>query len=221
MTMITAAMLLLAGATAAPAPALERADCSYDRAAMLALDENAFDQDLGNGGGGWRALEGKPGCEQATADLLAAYRAAHPDGSTMLAWHEGQVRAGLGQDEQAIALFDAARKPAEQDLAGWNLYVDASIAFLKHDRPALQAARDALAKVAYPGGEGMPTLKDGYLEIAAEGGRPAMKVRWPPNIDVVDGFLNCFEKPYKEAYRSDCRPHAAVEIEASPAPAKE
>jgi hypothetical protein len=210
--------LLLAIAIGAPAPPV---DCSYDKAAMLALDENAFDQDVGNGGGGWRALEGRPGCEAATAELLAAYRAAHPEGSTTLAWHEGQVRADLGQDEQAIALFEAARKPAERDLAGWNLYVDASIAFLKHDRAALQAARDALAQVAYPGGDGAPALKDGYVEFPAVDGQPAMRVRWPPNIDVVDGFLACFDKPYKEAYRSECRPHAAVEIEATPAPAKE
>jgi hypothetical protein len=218
MSVLMIPVLMLA--IAAGSDATPRQQCSYDKAAMLALDEDAFDQDLGNGGGGWRSLEGKPGCEQAMAELLAAYRKAHPDGSTMLAWHEGQVRAGLGQDAQAIALFDAARKPAEQDLAGWNRYVDASIAFLQHDRPALQAARDALSRVPYPGGEGMPTLKDGYLEIAAESGRPAMRVRWPPNIDVVDGFLHCFDKPYKEAYRSACRPHAAVEVEARPAPTK-
>jgi len=219
MTMIAAALLLLANAAAAPVHAAP--DCSYDRKAMLALDEDAFDQDLGNGGGGWRSLEGKAGCEQATAELIAAYRAAHPGGSTLLAWHEGQVRASLGQDAQAIALFEAARKPAEKDLAGWNLYVDASIAFLRRDRTALQAARDALASVAYPGGDDAPPLKDGYLEFPAADGQPAMRVRWPPNIDVVDGFLHCFDKPYKDAYRSECRPHAAVEIEASPAPAKD
>jgi hypothetical protein len=219
MSLLMIPALLLAISTGGQAS--PDADCSYDKDAMLALDESAFDQDLGNGGGGWRALEGKAGCEQATAELIAAYRAAHPDGSTLLAWHEGQVRASLGQDEQAIALFDAARKPAEKDLAGWNLYVDASIAFLRRDRTALQAARDALASVAYPGGDDAPPLKDGYLEFPAADGQPAMRVRWPPNIDVVDGFLHCFDKPYKDAYRSECRPHAAVEIEASPAPAQD
>jgi hypothetical protein len=197
-------------------PARADADCSYDAGAMLALGEDAFDQDLANGGG-WRALERKPGCQAAAAELIAAYRAAHPNASTTLAWHEGQLRASAGQDAQAIALFELARHPADKDKAGWNLYVDASIAFLRHDREALLAARDALAKVAFQGGEGMPPLKDGYLEFPAEAGQPAMKVRWPPNLDVVEGFLNCFESSYDEAYGAACRTRAESKAAAAPA----
>jgi hypothetical protein len=51
----------------------------------------------------------------------------------------------------------------------------------------------------------MPPLKDGFIEFPAEAGQPAMKVRWPPNLDVVDGFLNCFDKSYDEAYGAACR----------------
>jgi len=175
---------------------------------MLALDENAFDQDLSNGGGGWRGVAGKHGCIAAAADLIDAYRQAHPDASTTLAWHEGQMRASLGQDAKAIALFDAARHPPERDKAGWNHYVDATIAFLRHDRPALQAARDALAKVPYAAAEGMPPAldKDGYIEFPAEDGQPSFKMRWPPNIEIVEAFLNCFDKSYDEAYgNKECR----------------
>ena len=51
-------------------PAIHAADrCKYDEEALLALDENAFDQDLS---GGWRAIASIPGCELAAAELLGA-----------------------------------------------------------------------------------------------------------------------------------------------------
>lgn len=178
--------------------------CEYDAEAMLALDENAFDQDWSGSGGGWRAVANIPGCELAAADLLAAYRAKHQSSSSILAWHEGQMRASAGQYERAIPLMESARKPADQDFAGWNYYVDASLAFLRHDKPGLLAARERLARVAYP--EDWPPLKGGYVELATQPGQPPVKMRWPPNIDVVDGLIACFEKPYSEAYETSCRP---------------
>jgi len=184
--------------------AIHAADgCTYDEDALLALDENAFDQELS---GGWRAIANIPGCELAAADLLAAYRAKHPGAGSLLAWHEGQMRASAGQYERAIPLLEAARKPIEQDPAGWNHYVDATLAFLRHDGPALLAAQKRLAAVAYAEGAGMPPLKDGYFELPAPPGQPATKMRWPPNIEVVDGLVACFGKPYAHAYGVSCRP---------------
>lgn len=177
--------------------------CAYDRDAMLALDEHAFDQDLA---GGWRALDNLPGCQLAAAELIAAYRAAHPGSSSLLAWHEGQARASAGQYEQAIPLLEHARKPAEQDLAGWNHYVDATVAFLRGDEPALLQARQRLASIPYPEGAGLPPLRDGHIEFPAQPGQPAMRMRWPTNLDVVDGLAACFGKPYAEAYGAACRP---------------
>lgn len=185
-------------------PALHAADhCEYDEQALLALDEDAFDQDIS---GGWRAVASIPGCELAAAGLLATYRAKHANASTVLAWHEGQMRASAGQYEQAIPLLEAARKPLQQEAGGWNHYVDATLAFLRHDNPALLAARKRLAAVAYTADTGMPPLKDGYFELPVPPGQPAMKMRWPPNIDVVDGLVACFSKPYAEAYGASCRP---------------
>ncbi|MFZ8477759.1 hypothetical protein ACO1MN_15985, partial [Staphylococcus aureus] len=69
---------------------------------------------------------------------------------SILFWHEGQLRALLGQTDAAVALFDAAREPPANDEIGWNIYVDGSIAFLKHDRAGLQKARDTLAKLPRP-----------------------------------------------------------------------
>jgi hypothetical protein len=175
----------------------------YDEKALLSLDESAFDQDPH---GGWRAISNVPGCELAAADLLAAYRSRYPRSSSTLSWHEGQIRASAGQYERAIPLLENGRKPADQDLAGWNYYVDASVAFLRRDRSGLLAARQRLATVAYPEIAGMPPLKDGYLELPAQPGQLTTKVRWPPNLEIVEGLVACFDKPYSEAYGKSCRP---------------
>ena len=116
------------------------------------------------------------------------------------------MRASGGQYERAIPLLESARKAADQDLAGWNYYVDATTAFLRRDKPALLAARERLAAVAYPENASLPPLKDGYFEFPGQPGQPVMRMRWPPNIDVVDRLVTCFAKPYSEAYGSSCRP---------------
>ena len=180
--------------------------CRYDEQALLALDENAFDQDWVGTGGGWRTIASIPGCELAAAELLAAYQAKHPYSNSILAWHEGQMRASANQYERAIPLLESARKPADQDDAGWNFYVDATVAFLRHDKSKLLEARRLLASVAFPENSGYPALKDGIVEMPARPGKPSMKFRWPINIDTVDGLVACFDKPYSEAYAVSCRP---------------
>jgi hypothetical protein len=198
-----AAALLLALVAIEPSLAADR--CAYDKQAMLALDEDAFDQDLSGGGGGWRAIGNLPGCELAAAGLLSAYRAAHPASDIVLAWHEGQMRASAGQYAQAIPLLRAARKPPTEDAAGWNHYVDATVAFLRRNRAGLLAARDRLAAVPYRPVPGMPAPEHGYIEIPAAAGQPPMRMRWPPNIEAVEGLVACFDKPYVEAYGQACR----------------
>lgn len=186
----------IAGAQEAPSKI-----CEYDRARLLALDENQFDQDLS---GGWRALASTPGCALVAADLLHDYREAHHKDSGILFWHEAQVRADAGQYPEAIALMKRAYKPAEADKAGWNLYVDATIAFLRRDRTALEQAKIKLAAVQPPVGAGIPPVINGYMEADfADGSK--RKIRWPINIDVVEGLENCFDKPYVEAYNDACR----------------
>lgn len=187
------------GVAGAQEPA--RKSCAHDRARLLALDENQFDQDLA---GGWRTLASTPGCALVAADLLRDYREAHHPDSGLLFWHEAQVRADAGQYAEAIALMKRAYKPAAQDGAGWNPYVDATIAFLRRDRAALRQARAALAAVPPPVGASVPPVVDGYMEADfADGSK--RKIRWPPNIDVVEGLENCFDKPYVDAYTDVCR----------------
>lgn len=181
------AALALAGQMPALLPAADPA-CRHDRAAMLALDEDAFDQDLT---GGWRALSNK-GCELAAADLIAAYRASHGGGRGVLSlWHEGQLRADAGQTARAIALFARSRKTRAEDAGwGWNLYVDGSLAFLRHDRPALRVARDRVAALPPPAD---------LARARGPDGKPAT-IRWPMNLNILDGLLRCFDRLYRIAY---------------------
>ncbi|RUO32303.1 hypothetical protein CWE12_03155 [Aliidiomarina sedimenti] len=164
--------------------------CEYDREAMLALDQQAFDQDPH---GGWRVLARHPECREVAADLIRDYRQVHDNDSTTMLWHEGQMRAYADQYDQAIALFEQTRRPAEQDLFGWNPYLDATVAFLEDDYASLQDARDALSRVPYPDDEILP--KD-------EHGNP-VELDWPLNMHVVERLVACFGKRYDEAY-GDC-----------------
>lgn len=200
--MLPTLALVLASCTGSPVLKQRSIDqqCSFDKATLLALDEPSFDQDLANGGGGWRGLASKQGCELVAANLIAEYRSAHNLDSHILFWHEGQLRAFSGQSAQAISLFEKAYKPAQQDF-GWNAYVAATIAFLRSDRQALDQALIILKSTPAPPGE---TLKHGQLEVTlSDGTRTA--VPWPPNVDVVEGLQRCAGKTYREAYSSACR----------------
>lgn len=187
----------------AAAQASSGANCAYDRERMLAMNEAQFDQDTS--GGGWRALESRPGCELVAADLVRDYRLAHKEAGGLLVWHEAQLRAFGGQPKQAIVLMEQARGPAQTDRMGWNPYVDATIAFLRKDRTALAQAKAKLLAVPAPVGEGIPPVIDGHMVVDMSDGT-TRKIRWPQNIDVVEGLENCFDKSYSEAYAGDCRP---------------
>ena len=189
------AFLLAAAVTAAPPVN----PCAYDRDGLLALDQNAFDQDLK---GGWRVLAENPHCYVAAADLIRDYREAHHSTDFILFWHEGQMRADAGQSEAAIGLFEKSRKA--KDLIGWNFYVDGTVAFLRHDRAQLQAARDKLAALPKPA-DWPPTGPDG---------KP-FNFKWPLNLNVLDGFLACFNRSYKEAYGSSTCTEPMTKVQVS------
>src|SRR5688500_4273766 len=77
-----ALILVAALAACSTVPAPDK--CAYDKDALLALDEHAFDQDLANGGGGWRKIGNIPGCELAAAELISDYRAKHRTSNSIL-----------------------------------------------------------------------------------------------------------------------------------------
>lgn len=168
-------------------------ECSYDHAEMLGLDENAFDQDFD---GGWRSVARQDGCEIAAANLIRDYIEEHESDSTILFFHEAQLRAMAGQTEQALRLFAQTRKPtSEKDQIGWNHYVAATMAFLRKDKGALLEAKAALVKTPRP---------DGYNPVDVNGN--PIDLVWPPNLNVVDGFLECFDQNYDRAYNKCSRP---------------
>ena len=173
---------------------LARAEgCAYDRAAMLAMDLDRFDQDAS----GWRSVGQAPGCFLTGAELIADYRKAHPDLSLSqadeLRWHEGQLRAMVGDTLGAIPLL--ADSNHDGDSAN-QAYIDATLAFLRQDHPALVAARRRLA--------GLPRPADFQANADAFKAQTGRDLTWPLNLDVVDHLLACFDRPYAEAYGRAC-----------------
>jgi len=157
---------------------------------MLAMSFDAFDQ----GTGGWRSLENSLACSDYAADVLAEYRSRHglgigPANASLLMWHEAQVLAAQGDSSRSVNLMKRAAYPGEPQ---WQqLYRQGSIAFLEGDLARLHAARDRLSRLPRD-----PSL------IVAEG----EEVAWPPNLDVLEGLISCFGKPYSVAYACRQRP---------------
>lgn len=194
--MIVAVLAILAGQTA-PLPT---DPCAYDRAAMLALPHEAFDQDQT---GGWRRIADVAGCEAAAADLIAEWRtenwiALQPDQLHLNYWHEGQLRAAAEDRARAIPLLLAGVNPGGGDAAKAD-YALATVAFLNNDRLALEAARARMAALPMP-----PEFVQAAERFKATYGR---ELAWPLNLDVVDGLIACFGETYSKAY-GDCRPGA-------------
>lgn len=201
MITILSALLFLSPAQAA--------DCSYDRAALLALDQDRFDQDLD---GGWRALANR-GCEHAAAEAIRDWREAHKAELSTLFWHEGQMRANAGETDAAIGLFQRARKRTGGDQGGaWALYVDGSIAFLRGDKDGLEAARAKLAATPKPADFDEVARDDKGKPILMPDGSP-WRIQWPLNLNVLDSLRRCWGQTYKQAYA--CPRAAATKQEGS------
>ncbi len=166
-----------------PEPSID--ECKFDAEAMLRLSPYEFDQ----GPAGWRSLEPKYSCYIEMANLIATHREKHwgslpPEWLHASYWHEGQARALAGQTDAAVKLLLAGVDP--HSIWGFSDYALATVAFLQNDLQGLKSARARLA------GLPRPTEFDG--------------AKWPPNLEVVDGLLTCFGKPYSEAYSSECIP---------------
>lgn len=167
--------------------------CYYDQAKMLAMSPFEFDQDYENG---WPSVADQEGCLSVAADLVRLYYQTNSLSQNKLkefVWHEGQLRAEVGQYNEAIDLMEQSRKTSSEDDTGWNIYVSASIAFLRSDLSSLKAMREKLAVIPKP--DDLPTT---------DGNGTPFVVNWPPNLDIVDRFIKCFGQNYAEAY-GNCR----------------
>ncbi len=195
---MTFSLLVIVAAAAATASASPD-PCYVDKAAMLALPVDKFDQDMN---GGWRVLGRKDQCLGAAADLIADYRRAHwgelkPSQLHGNYWHEGQLRAAAGQTQRAIPLLMDGVNP-EAPAADFEDYALGTVAFLDHDIAGLKAARDRTAAQPEP-----DWFKESRAGVKAKYG---IDLKWPVNLDELDGLIACFDKPYKEAYGGECRP---------------
>jgi hypothetical protein len=157
-------MLVLAAlALVVEASACDVSDAEVRRQQALSYEQ--FDE--GNGQYSWRQLNAK-GCADAAVNLLKAY-ASNAHALTMAqrsenAFHQGQVLAFAGRDAESIEHFAKARAMA----AGgeWTTYVDATLAFLRKDFAALNAARERYARLA---GDSMRLqVIDGFIAFPAE-----------------------------------------------------
>lgn len=180
----TFALSLVAAAAQAP--------CSYDAARLLALPFDKFDQDLD---GGWRALE-KAGCHDAAAEALRRYRNQHrpltDDQRGLLLWHEGQVLAFTGDYKRAIPLLLAGVPSG--DNGEFTEYALGTVSFMRRDKAGLLFARARLAALPKP-----PGWTD-TVTIMVGGAARSATVPWPPNLNVLDGLIKCFDQPYSKAY---------------------
>lgn len=170
---------------------------------LLALDQQAFDQTPGEG---WRSIADKEGCKLAAADLIREYREraveqesdqgriTDPGRFDILFWHEGQLRAIAGMTEEAIPLF--RRGFSDHSSPSWIYYAEATIAFLERNREGIETARDSLLQLKPP--------SDWDEQVRKIKEQHGFEMVWPPNLNIVEGFLHCFDKPYDEAYGNDC-----------------
>ena len=193
-------MFVLLASLAAAASEPARPECAYDREAMLALDVMTFDQTEGKG---WRKLDDAD-CFVEAAELLHDWQARHRGNaatpierymmSDALPWHEAQNWAWAGRTDLALPLFESTRKLGDSSNAEeWNLYIDGTLAFLRHDRPALEAAIAKMAAIPAPPGWGNARGVDGKPN----------SMLWPQNLGALQNLARCWGQPYLVAY--ECR----------------
>jgi hypothetical protein len=130
--------------------------------AQLSLDYDAFDS------AGWRDLLAQ-GCADAAVAQLLAYRDANQSRLAEaqvleLNFHAGQALAMSGREQESILHFQRARGGA----AEWSAYVDATLAFLTGDAPALARARERYATAVGAGAMRLAVI-DGFIACPVGG----------------------------------------------------
>ena len=180
--------------------------CGVDADALntyLEMDQHSFDQDFK---GGWREVSEREGCGVGAAVLIESYilfsKPSPAQKHGILRWHAGQILANEGETARALAFFQGTYQPEDDGAkSDWDLYVDATIAFLDNDHSTLSNARDVLA-TRLPDEETI-AARQKFLDDNPEITMPEGFVTEPQNLTVVNRLLDCFGKPYGDAY-GDC-----------------
>jgi hypothetical protein len=158
-------------------------------ARILKLPFREFDQ---NPDDGWRPYYASK-CYKEAAQLLTDYMFLHPERAKehhMLAFHAGQMFAMIGEYDWAVDLMRQGYLHRSSAIIDWNAFVDANIAFLENDHETLVRMRERIAK--------QPVMTEAM-------GTPDWAIGKKMNLDVVDGFIACFDKAYSVAYEDECR----------------
>lgn len=191
-------MIAILTAIAAAASEPVRPECGYDSELELSRDAVAFDQTEGQG---WRPLYHAK-CFVEAAELLREWQSQHGAEldlndprerslSHALVWHEAQMWAFAQRNEIALPMFGKTYREAKgRSGEAWNFYVDGTLAFLRRDKPALEAAIAGLSTIPVP---------PGWDNAVGMDGRP-ISLPWPQNLDVLQGLLRCWTQPYSVAY---------------------
>lgn len=180
---------VLASATAIAAEEPARPKCVHDKEAILALEFVAFDQTEGSG---WRPLY-DAGCYEEAAELVRAWAARHANIQSIIPFHEAQLWGYAGRSDIAIRLFERIyQEMAAVQSDPWKLYTEGNLAFLQRDKARLEAATAKLA--ALP----RPTDWDTRRAVMADG-RPAPSRPWPPNLNIMQAMLRCWDQTYEVA----------------------
>lgn len=158
-------------------------------ARILELPFREFDQ---NPSDGWRPYYASR-CYKEAAHLLTEYISLYPERVEehyMLPFHAGQMFAMIGEYDKAVDLMRQGYSQRSSAIIDWNAFVDANIAFLENNHEMLVRMRERIAK--------QPIMTEAM-------GAPDWAIGKKMNLDVVDGFIACFDKAYSVAYEDECR----------------
>lgn len=173
----------------------------------LNMDQAKFDSQPGQG---WRAVAAQDGCRLAAQILIEQYILFSPKLRTekivSLRWHAGQLAAFDGRLEPALLFMKASYKEAGPYYEEWNIYVSATIAFLERDRSTLDLWLSELTSRS-PSPEQVAASRQAFekdpklQEVFPDWERDILKA---PNTKVVQRLVDCYARPYVEAY-SGCQ----------------
>jgi hypothetical protein len=107
---------------------------------------------------GFRLLA-RAGCFIEAAALIEAYAAQRGGHAEILQWHAAQMLAKAGRYEAAVGKARLALLKQDHASFRWNDYVLGTIAFLEHDKPALERHRDRVAAAAATHPENLANLR--------------------------------------------------------------
>lgn len=163
--------------------------CAADREAILALEFIAFDQTAGSG---WRPLY-EAGCYEEAAGLVRDWAVRHGQAPSIIPYHEAQLWGYAGRSDFAIPMFERIIRGMAADPSDpWRLYTEGNLAFLQRDKSRLEAATAKLAALPRPANWGTTRA------ITADG-KPAPPQAWPPNLNILQAMLRCWDETYEVA----------------------